>query len=76
MSVATAIEGQSVGKRRGRPETGVPTETVRLRSDIMEKARYIAVERRVYVGQLISDLIAPVIEREYRAFRKRMGQSD
>jgi hypothetical protein len=39
---------------------------VRVDSDIVAKARYLASMRDVPISKLLSDILRPVIEREFR----------
>lgn len=58
-------------KKRGRPQTGIDTEPVRVRSEILEWAKYVAIARKMKPGQLISEMVAKQLEREYKALMKK-----
>jgi hypothetical protein len=57
-------------RKRGRPESEIKTRPVRLRSDILRKAEWIAVYEDVNIGQLLSDILEPIIDRRYKAVKK------
>ena len=53
---------------RGRPKTDHPRgngRPVRIAPDLHRKASMIAVHRDIDVGELVSGLLAPALEREY-----------
>lgn len=47
-----------------------------MRADLVEKARIIAVLRGVEVSDYLSKIAAPLIERDYKAERKKMASED
>ncbi len=76
-SVATA--GQTMARSKGRPKKpggeGVP---VRIDSDIIAKARYLAAEDDVPLSEYLSLLMRPVVEREFKKKGRNMleGESE
>ena len=63
--------------KRGRPKnpTGEGTP-VRIDSDLVKKARYLAIDKDQPVSEVLSDLLRPVIEREYRKWEKEHLKGD
>jgi hypothetical protein len=51
----------------GRPWDGdVPTKLVKIKTEIATKARYVAAKQGVPLIDLLSDILDPVIDREFR----------
>lgn len=71
-----AIAEQPMAKKaQGRPKKpGGEGSLVRLAPDLVSKARYIAAQRGVAMSDLLSDLLRPAIDREFRkAGRELLG---
>lgn len=70
---ATAV---LVRQKMGRPKKNIATDTARLRRDIIEKARVVAVLRRIEVSEYLSNILAPVVDRDYKAERRKIASED
>lgn len=65
MTVLEADPGMA--KKAGRPKTSTGSApTIRIEADLQSMLKYIAARRGVPVAKLTSDLIRPVVEREFR----------
>jgi hypothetical protein len=62
-----ATETRQMAKGRGRPkkEGGEGTQ-VRVDSDIVAKAKYLAAGKRLTLGEYLSATLRPVVDREFR----------
>ena len=60
-------EMRKMAKGRGRPkkETGEGTQ-VRVDSDIVAKAKYLAAGKKMTLGEYLSASLRPVIDRDFR----------
>ena len=63
--MATVEEPMTKGKGRPKKPGGEATP-VRIDSDIVAKARYLASMRGVPISELLSAILRPAIEREFR----------
>jgi hypothetical protein len=60
-----------MGKSKGRPnKPGGEGAVVRIASDLVGKAKYLAAQRNMPVSDYLSDLLRPVIEREFKKAAK------
>lgn len=60
----------------GRPRKSVKTESVRLRSDVLEPARTVSSLRRIDLSEYLSNLLAPLVLRDYKAERRKIAKED
>lgn len=69
--MGTATVSAPMAKAKGRPRKpsgeGTP---VRLDSDVVSMARYLAAKKGTSLTKLLSDLLRPPIEREFKAAAK------
>jgi hypothetical protein len=74
--MTSTTKAKSMAKRRGRPEKpGGEGTVVRMASDLVAKAKYLAAQRGIPLSDYLSELLRPVIEREFRkAGRELMGE--
>jgi hypothetical protein len=64
---STLVEGASVAKKAGRPKKpGGEGKPVRIEPELANKARVIALRRGVPLSDYLSDLLRPLIARDYR----------
>lgn len=76
--MSLSMLGQPMARAKGRPKKpsgeGVP---VRIDSDIVAKGRYLAAIKDVPLSELLSDMIRPIVEREFRkAGRTMLDESE
>ncbi len=66
------------GIKMGRPKRERPAKTVRIDADLVTKAEMIARDMgHVTIGQYISTMLRPAIEREWsKLVRKKASQDD
>jgi hypothetical protein len=67
-----------MSRPKGRPKKpsgeGTP---VRIDADLVSKAKYLAAQRGVALSELLSGILRPVIERDFRkAGRELLGDDD
>lgn len=76
--VSAVLKGSPMAKRKGRPEKpGGEGTVVRIASDLVVKAKYLAAQKGVPVSDYLSDLVRPAIEREFRkAGRELLGEGE
>lgn len=56
-----------MAKKAGRPKTSTGSApTIRIEADLQSMLKYIAARRGMPVAKLTSDLIRPIVEREFR----------
>lgn len=67
-----------MAKKVGRPKKATGQgDSVRVDSDLVKKARYLAIDRDQAVSEVLSDLLRPVIDREYAKWeRDKLKGSD
>ncbi len=67
MQTSVEIEDRIMAKPKGRPKkpTGEGTP-VRIDSDIVAMAKYLAARKGIAVSELLSDLLRPIIDRDFR----------
>jgi len=66
-----AVKGMA--KKAGRPKTSTGSApTIRVEADIQSMLKYIAARRGIPVAKLTSDLIRPVVEREFLKLAPRI----
>ena len=63
----------------GRPRKDIDMESVRLRSDLLRKARMIVALRRNHqpgltLGDYLAKILSPQLEKDYRAEKKRFAE--
>lgn len=63
-------------RRMGRPKKPVTTESVRLRSDVLKHARTVAALRQVDLSEYLSSLLAPLVQRDYKAERRKIASEE
>jgi hypothetical protein len=69
--MGTITADKRMAKRKGRPRKSSGEGTpVRIDSDLVSKARYLAAQRDLPLSELLSDLLRPSIEREFRKAAK------
>lgn len=70
-------ESRPMGRKRGRPRkpTGEGTQ-VRIDADLVTKAKYLAAQKGMHTSQLISDLLRPVVEREFKKAARDLIDDD
>ena len=57
---------RDMAKKAGRPKTSTGSApTIRIEADLQSMLKYIAARRGVPIAKLTSDLIRPVVEREF-----------
>jgi hypothetical protein len=73
--MATAVVESPMARTKGRPKKpGGEGTPVRIDSDLVTKARYLAAHRGVALSELLSALLRPIIDKEFRkAGRELMG---
>lgn len=65
--MVSVLELEPMAKAKGRPKKpGGEGTQVRIESDLATKARYLAAERGTTVLDLLSGILRPVIDREFR----------
>lgn len=73
--LATSTLDRSMAKKTGRPRK--PTgggSPVRIDRDLVTMARTLAGYRGAAISEYLSDLLRPVITKEYRAMVKELGE--
>lgn len=70
-----ALKDRSMAKVKGRPrKPGGEGTPVRIDPDLVTKARYLAALKGVPMSDLISEMLRPIIDREFRkAGRELLG---
>jgi hypothetical protein len=65
--MAIQMTEHDMAKTKGRPKKpsgeGTP---VRIDSDIVARARYLAAQKDIPVSELLSDFLRPIIDREFK----------
>jgi hypothetical protein len=76
--MATTTAGPAMAKGRGRPKKpGGEGTPVRIDSELVAKAKYLAALCGVALSDLLSEFLRPVVEREFRkAGRELLGDQD
>ncbi len=75
MSVLEAVD--NMAKKVGRPKTSTGEgPPVRLEADIHSMAKYIAAHRGIPVSKLTSDLLRPVVEKEFAKLGQKLTKAD
>jgi hypothetical protein len=73
----TIAERMPMAKAKGRPrKPGGEGTPVRIDTDLVTKAKYLAAQRGVPLTTLMSDLVRPVIEREFRKVGKDLIENE
>lgn len=75
MGVATGSSAMAKAKGRPKKPGGEGTQ-VRVESDLATKARYIAAQRGVTVLDLLSGILRPVLDREFRKAAPKVGPDE
>jgi hypothetical protein len=66
-----------MAKKVGRPKTSTGEgPTVRIEADLQSMLKYIAARRGVPIAKLTSDLIRPIVEREFRKAAPKIQEGD
>jgi hypothetical protein len=66
-----------MAKKKGRPKTSSRTDgTVKMDVILIDKAKILAVARRVSLAELVSELIRGPLEREFAKEMKRLSSGD
>ena len=63
-------------KQVGRKKRDVPAKTARLDADLVTKCKAMADDVGLDAARWMSDLIRPVVEREWVKFQRRMMEGD
>lgn len=78
--MTTGVECEHMAKAKGtkgRPKKATGEGTpVRIDADLVTKARYLAAQRGAAVSELLSDLLRPMIDREFRKAAKELMTED
>jgi hypothetical protein len=75
--VSALAERPMAAKKRGRPKKpGGEGTQVRIASDLAAKGRYLATERGVSLTDLLSELLRPGIEKEFRKAGKNLMEGE
>jgi hypothetical protein len=65
--MAVATEERPMAKTKGRPKKASGEgSVVRIEPDLVTKAKYLAAAKGVPMSDLLSDLLRPAIDREFR----------
>jgi hypothetical protein len=69
----STMKAKAMAKRKGRPEkAGGEGTVVRIAGDVVAKAKYLAAQRGIPASDYLSELLRPVIEREFRKAGKEL----
>ena len=70
------MKGLPMAKSKGRPaRPGGEGTVVRLASDLVRKAKYLAAQKGVALSDYLSDLLRPAIDKDFRkAARELMDE--
>ncbi len=64
-----------MAKKRGRPKTSTGEgPPVRIEADLSSMAKYVASHRGVPVSKLVSELLRPVLEREFQKVGQKLAK--
>jgi hypothetical protein len=75
--MASTMKTKSMARLKGRPEKpGGEGAVVRIASDLLAKAKYLAAHRGIPTSDYLSELLRPVIEREFRKAGKELMEDD
>ena len=74
--MGTTLEAvNDMAKKAGRPRTSTGEgPPVRIEADIQSMAKYIAAHRGIPLSKLVSDLLRPVVEREFHKLGQKLGK--
>jgi hypothetical protein len=65
--MSAGVKAKPMAKSKGRPgKPGGEGTVVRIASDLVSKARYLAAQKGVPVSDYLSDILRPVIDREFK----------
>ena len=75
--MSTGLAERTMAKIKGRPKKpGGEGTQVRIDSDLAAKGRYLATERGVSLTELLSGILRPVLERDFRKAGKQLMGGD
>jgi hypothetical protein len=71
-----ATEPNTMAKQRpvGRPKEDGPGKPVRLSPELVTKAKFVALSRDEPMSEYLARILEPVVERDYRALAKKLGE--
>jgi hypothetical protein len=68
---------RDMAKKAGRPKTSTgAAPTVRVEADLKSMLNYMAAQRGIAVAKFTSDLIRPVVEREFAKVAPKLDKGD
>lgn len=72
--MASATAEKRMAKKRGRPsQPGGEGTQVRLDSDLVSMARYVTARRGASLVKYLSDILRPVVERDFAKAQPNIG---
>lgn len=75
--MSATLEGVAMAKSKGRPKKATGEGTaVRLDSDVVSKAKYLASLKGMAMSEYLSNHLRPIVEREFRAAGRSLLEGD
>jgi hypothetical protein len=77
MVAVPTMKVDPMARSKGRPEKpGGEGVVVRIAADLVSKAKYLAAQKGVPMSDYLSDLLRPVLDREFRKAGKELLKGD
>jgi hypothetical protein len=74
--MGTSAAGGTMAKKAGRPRTSTGEgPPVRIEPDLQSMLKYIAASRGIALSKLTSDLLRPVVEKEFHKIGQKLVKS-